>query len=301
MTFDGRHLGAFLAIVDLGSLGRAAEALHLTQPALSRTLQRLEAQVGAPLFERHSKGMWLTPIGQALLPHARLLRREMDNATEELDAMRGLAAGTIKVGAIGSVVSRVLPLAIAGVREHWPQLKVQVLEGVWDKLAQALLNHEIDIALDVVEREDDDIGPIADCRWQDRSHVVAAVGHPLRAQAPLSLADTLAQPWAVPPRGTAPYEHMRGVLAAHGLGLPNVVVETRSITALKALITRAGFLSWMAEPIYDAERSAGLIDKLPLPGVVGTRTLTAFRRRKGILPGPAAKLVEQLRLIAPGD
>ena len=67
MTFKGDHLAAFLAIVQGGSLGRAAETLHVTQPALSRTVRRLEAEIRSPLFERHSKGMQLTPIGEALL------------------------------------------------------------------------------------------------------------------------------------------------------------------------------------------------------------------------------------------
>ena len=70
MTFDLRQLRAFTTIVSAGSLGRAAEVLHVTQPALSRIVKRLEDEVGAPLFERHSKGMQLTAIGQALLPHA---------------------------------------------------------------------------------------------------------------------------------------------------------------------------------------------------------------------------------------
>lgn len=301
MSFDSRHLGAFLAIVNAGSLGRAAEVLHVTQPALSRTLRRLEAQVGAPLFERHSKGMLLTPVGRALLPHATLLQRGLENAAESLNVMRGLATGTIKVGAIGSVASRVLPIAIGRVLQRWPSLKVQVIEGVWDRLAEALMQHEIDIALDVVERENEAIGAIPDCRWQDRSHVVAACDHPLRRKRRLRLSDTMALPFAVPPRGTAPYEHMRQTYARHGLDVPNVVVETRSITVLKSLITRAGFLSWMAEPIYDAERAGGLIDKLAIPDAEGVRTLTAFRRREGILPAPAQKLVDELRQIAPGD
>jgi DNA-binding transcriptional LysR family regulator len=81
MTLDLRQLNAFLTIVSAGSLGRAADMLHITQPALSRTVRRLEQQVGAPLFERHSKGMQLTAVGSALLPHATLLLREAEHAT----------------------------------------------------------------------------------------------------------------------------------------------------------------------------------------------------------------------------
>jgi len=112
ISYNLQQLRLFTTIVSCGSLGRAASALHLTQPALSRSLKRLEAQVGAPLFERHTKGMELTAIGDALLPHAMLLQHAAEQAREEIDAMRGLAKGTIKVGAVGSIASLILPLAV---------------------------------------------------------------------------------------------------------------------------------------------------------------------------------------------
>ncbi|NPT46280.1 LysR family transcriptional regulator [Paraburkholderia sp. 1N] len=295
MTFNLQQLHAFATIVASGSLGRAAEVLHVTQPALSRTIKRLEDQVGAPLFERHSKGMQLTAIGSALLPHATLLQREADHAREEIDAMRGLAKGTIRVGAVASIATLVLPLAVSGVLARWPNLRVEVMEGVWDRLADSLMKHEIDLALSMAVPDTDEITAIADCRWEDTSYVVAALDHPLRGKADLSLADTLDQQWCVPPRGTGPFEHMQHVFAKHGLGMPDIAVETRSITVLKSLVTRAGFLSWMATPMYDTESAAGVFDTLPIPGLVARRTLTAFRRRQGILPSPAVKLLEQLR------
>lgn len=298
MTFDPQHLRAFLAIVSTGSLGRAAAQLHITQPALSRTVRRLEAEVGAPVFERHSRGMQLTTIGSALLPHAQLLERSAAHAAEEIAALRGLAKGTIRVGAVGSIASLVLPLAIGNVLKKWPNLQVYVIEGVWDRLAEALVTHEIDLALGVAADSTDDVMAIADCRWSDCSHVVAATDHPLRhARRPLRLADTLDAPWAMLPKGTGPYEHMRQVFGAHGLGVPNVVVETRSITVLKSLVARAGFLSWMADSIYDAERRADLVDALDIPDAMGGRTLTAFRRRHGLMPGPAAQLLDELRAL----
>lgn len=298
MTLDLRQLNAFLTIVSAGSLGRAADLLHITQPALSRTIQRLEQQVGAPLFERHSKGMQLTAIGSALLPHATLLLREAEHATEEINAMRGLAKGTIRVGAVGNIASLILPLAISAVLKKWPNLTVFVIEGVWDRLAEALVKHEIDLALGATTETLDEIEAITDCRWQDQSHVVAATRHPLRRKRKLTLEDTKKEQWAITPRGTAPYEHMQQVFRAHGLGLPNIVVETRSIIVLKSLVAHSGFLGWMPESIYDAERRARLVDALNIPGAASTRTLTAFKRRLGILPAPALKLLEELRQLA---
>jgi DNA-binding transcriptional LysR family regulator len=298
MTFDLKQLNAFATIVSAGSLGRAAETLHITQPALSRTVRRLEQQVGSPLFERHSKGMQLTAIGSTLLPHATLLLREAENATEEINAMRGLAKGTIRVGAVGNIASLILPLAIEAVLKKWPQLNVFVMEGVWDRLAEGLVKHEVDLALSATTETSDDIEAIPDCRWQDRSNVVAATNHPLRRKRRLTLQDTMDEQWAMTPRGTAPYQQMQQAFRAHGLGLPNIVVETRSVIVLKSLVTRSRFLGWMPESIYDAERRARLVNVLDIPGASSTRTLTAFKRRQGILPAPAVKLLDEIRRLA---
>lgn len=116
------------------------------------------------------------------------------------------------------------------------------------------------------------------------------------------IADTVGEQRAIPPRGTAPFEHMRQAFAEQGPGLPNVVVETRSTTVQKSLVTRSGFLIWIAEPMYVIESKAGVFDTLQVPGVVGRRKLTAFRRRHGILPSPAMKLLEQSsQLTAPNS
>jgi DNA-binding transcriptional LysR family regulator len=100
MALDPRQLRAFLAITECGSLGLAAESLHVTQPALSRTIRRLETQLGVQLFERRTTGMELTLFGRALFPHANLLSTENALAVEQINALRGLGQGTIRVGAV---------------------------------------------------------------------------------------------------------------------------------------------------------------------------------------------------------
>jgi len=297
MTFDLRQIGAFLAVCEHGSLGRAAAHLNVTQPALSRTIQRLEAQMGAPLFERYATGMVLTPYGEALLPHANLLWREADHAREAIHALRGLARGTIRVGAVASVASLVLPLAIRGVLARWPGLRVRILEGVGDFLADALVKHEIDLAIGIALPENEEICAVSDIGWHDSSDLVAATDHPLMRRQGLRLSDTLAHNWVMPPRGTAPFDELLHLFAGAGLPPPEIVAETRSIVALKSLVVRAGFLSWIAGPMYEAERRAGLIAPLPIPGASAARRLAVYRRRQGILPDPAVKLLEQLRQV----
>lgn len=295
MAYDLHHLKAFATIVKAGSLGQAAALLHITQPALSRTIKRLETQAGVALFERHAKGMQLTEFGRVLLPHATFLLRESERAEEDINALRGLSKGTIRVGAVASLVGQTLPRAISQVLQQWPGLRVQVVEGIWDELSQALVKHEIDLALGGAAPDTEDIIGVRECRWEDSTQLVAALDHPLRQRADLQLADLMQQRWAITPKGTAPYETLAGLFAAQGLGLPEIAVETSSIIMLKNLVMQAGFLSWFPQSMYGLERQAGLIDALPVPGTQGSRSLTLFRRRLGILPGPAVKLLEELR------
>src|SRR4030095_4090588 len=115
MALDPRQLRAFLTIVRSGSLGLAADALHVTQPALSRTIRRLESQLGVQLFERRSTGMELTSFGQALVPHATVLSEEAAVAIEQINSLRGLGHGTLRIGAVGSIAVTALAAGLARV------------------------------------------------------------------------------------------------------------------------------------------------------------------------------------------
>jgi DNA-binding transcriptional LysR family regulator len=292
MTFALDHLVAFKSVVETGSLGRAAIALHITQPALSRTIRALEERVGAPLFERQSKGMQLTDVGHALLPHAAVLVREAEVAEEEMRVLLGLAKGTVRIGAIGSVASYVLPLALDEFMRRWPLLKVEVVEAVWDRLAQALVKREVDVALGVELAKDDEIDMMSECSWKDSSHVVAAVDHPLRRHRKLTLREAMEQRWALPPAGTVPHAAFAEVLRRQKLEPPATVVTTSSITLLQSLVAQSTFLGWMPRSMF---RNIPGIEVLDIPGTSTTSVLRAYRRRAGVLPGPAQRFVEVLR------
>jgi DNA-binding transcriptional LysR family regulator len=172
LSFNLQQLEMFCAIVGAGSLGRAAHVLGLTQPALSRAIKRLEESVGGILFERHTTGMHLTQLGQALLPRTFLATGSQAGA-RRTGCPAWFEQGRHQGRRGGAVASLVLPLAVAGVLEKWPNLRVEIIEGVWDRLAEGLLTHEIDLALGTSGMETDGVAAIADCCWTDLSYVVA--------------------------------------------------------------------------------------------------------------------------------
>jgi len=295
MTLDSRHLAAFLAIVEHGSVGRAAAALGLTQPALSRTLRKLETDLGAPLFERHTTGMVLTEYGVTLAPRARLIAAESDRAVEDIRGLRGLSGGTLRLGAVASVLSHPLPTVLGRLLGRYPALRVELTEAVEDRLIAALTSYDIDLAIGSTIEEDDGVALAGQLRWQDRTMVVAATDHPLRDRPRLALADLRDAPWALPPPGTAPHDAILRIFHDAGLDPPRIGVTTRSVLALKALVAQAGYLSYLPRTLIGPERTAGSIDTIAVRGTALPRRFAMYRRRHGYLPRPAEALVEALQ------
>lgn len=140
-------LRAFLATADAGALSRAARRLGISQPSLTVQIQRLEQHLGAPLFDRHGRGVALTDIGKALYPRARRILDEV-RATEEAlrrDVAEGF--GTLMVGAIPTVAPYVLPTALERLRMRYPGMRLELREDYSAVLAEQLHDGALDVAI----------------------------------------------------------------------------------------------------------------------------------------------------------
>ena len=296
MALDPRQLRAFLAIVDAGSLGMAAEAMHVTQPALSRMVRRLETQLGVPLFERRSTGMELTTFGEALRPHATVLSAEGARALEQINSLRGLGQGTLRIGSVASVAIMVLPSVLDRILTQWPNLHVQITEAVEDILETALTHNSLDVVISGPIRESEEIMQVAEHKFTDRYSAISAATHPLQERRDLSLGDLANERWVMPPEEAEPRKQFTALAARLGVAAPRVAVETRYPAVIKALVARTKFLGWLPEPLFSAEESAGLIKRLPVQQLSMTRRFFVFRRRRSAMPPPVEKFLDALRI-----
>ncbi|MGB3430449.1 LysR family transcriptional regulator [Achromobacter sp.] len=298
MAYNLNELRAFLAVLDQGSLGKAADKLSLTQPALSRIVKRLEAAVGEPLFERHSGGMRLTAYGKALAPHAQLLCREEKIARDEMNRMRGLAAGALRLGVTAGASALFIPKALEAFLEKWPGIAIDVVEGIWDELATALDSYQVDLVIAPEAPETASIVSARNCAWQESMKVVVGAGHPLHGDAPVPMEALLAERWCFVPQRTEPHNRLMSLFKAQGLPVPVIAVSSSSIPLIKSLVAYAGFVSWLTRPMYGAELKAGLIRELRVNGLDHERRFSAYHRREGILPGPALRFLDEIRQLA---
>ena len=294
MIRDLGQLQAFLAIIEMGSLGRAAERLCVTQSALTRILQRLEEQIGAPLFERHTRGMTLTSYGRTLEPYALHLVAESKNAMVEIEALRGLRKGTVRIGAVASALRIILPEAVDRLLDHWPGLQISIIEGMTDELAVMLLKNEIELAVTFSLPESEHLALVTESAWQEGCHIVAAATHPLHDKENLRLADVVSGKWVMAPKKMGPREEWDQLFLRHGVMPPVPAVETLSVDAMRTLVSCCGFLSWLPDALLIKEGTR-TIHPLRIENAHVPRQFAVYRRRHGILSPPAVRLIDELR------
>jgi DNA-binding transcriptional LysR family regulator len=291
MTFDRRDLGAFLAVVDCGSLGRAALVMNMTQPSLSRRIRELEIRLGGPLFERHSKGMALTAAGETLLDHARLLVFEMEQAENALAELNGMQRGKLRLGAVAAVCRDAVPRALAAMAREFPDISIDLFEAPDGELAEALLERRLDLVVASGMLEDDDIEAVADFPLTDRFVPCSRGG----GKSDRDIDDLLGRPWVMLRRGRTPRQLFEELVMAAGRKLPRVAIETNSVGAQIALVANSDLLGWLPTQLVSSEVAAGVLRLHPVPALTLERSFRIYRRRRAILGKPALFALEHLR------
>jgi DNA-binding transcriptional LysR family regulator len=197
-SMNTRQLRHLLAVVELGSVSAAAEQVHLSQPALSRSLRALEDELRAPLFDRHERRLVPTPFAQAYLARARRIVFEEAEGARELALMHSGRAGSLAFG-MGSALARsVLGRLLMELMAGAPQLKLRTLIETTDRLLDALRDEELDFFVGDIRVADTDgelqVEPLYACRfgWFARQD------HPLQGRSALAIRDVLRYPLIAP-------------------------------------------------------------------------------------------------------
>lgn len=280
----------------MGSVGRAANALAVSQPALSRTLHRLEARLGAQLFVRHSTGMELTAFGRALQPHAELIESETRRTREEIDALKGSSKGLVRIGAVPSISSNILPLAVSSAYARSPSIRINVVEDTGTRLVAALVRGDIDFAITGLWREPIDENVTVTRLFEDEVCVMGRWAHPISGGVPLK--DLQAYPWAMPEKGNIIRDEFHLMFRRAGLTPPSVAVETNSVHALKSVVADTDFLTMLARSTFRLEEKAGLLRPMHIAEGHWRRQLGILRRSTGRLLPAASMLYTDIRRIA---
>ena len=136
---------AFLAAAETGSFSKAAEALSYTPSGVNQLVTALEKELGFPVFRRNTKGVTLTENGEMLLPAVREFLRQEDRIFELSAEMNGLLIGSVTIAAYSSIATHWLPAVISAFQQDYPQIRIRLMEGIWQEVANGLDDRAADI------------------------------------------------------------------------------------------------------------------------------------------------------------
>ena len=192
---DSRRLGVLVEVARRGSFSAAAAELGYTQPAVSRQIAMLEAEVGTVLVRRVPLGAVLTDAGRLLVARAEAILARLADAEAELRALAGLEGGTLRFATFPSAAASVVPLAVARFRERYPEIELNIAMAEPDDSVPRLRAGEFDLALSHDRMLNSSSGLELVHLFEDPMYVAMPVTHRLRHARSLSLSDFADEPW----------------------------------------------------------------------------------------------------------
>ncbi|MGX9937890.1 LysR family transcriptional regulator [Advenella kashmirensis] len=292
-------LNYFLAVAESRHVGRAAETLGQTQPALTKGIQRLEKELGLHLFERTPKGMVLTVVGQAFFDRAQTVRLSMDHAIREARDLHLGTIGTLRVGVPPNYADYFAAVCELLLRQR-PAARVQVTLGMNDQLFSALRVGDIDMCIsgqhNATNSEFDQL-PL----FTDNLLIVAREGHPLFYRTRLTFPDLAQASWIMPRDRIVARQWVDARFAEHGLAAPNVVVETNSSSiALIRMVRNSDLLTIATESALIHPEHSNL-RPIPLKEARWSRVVGVTTRHDAYLSPLVQRFIELLQSHKPAD
>jgi len=238
------RLGHLAAIVDSGSINRAANLMGMTQPALTRSIMRLEEVLDVQLLRRTSKGVSPTEFAMVLLNRTRSVHALLARAEAEMDSLKGSLQTSIVLGSGPVTTYHILPAAVARLHKLFPDLRIQVIEGHTPALLDRLRAGEIDLVIGSRIDEKDNSDLAIDSLVREHIGVFASRSHPAAADGPHKLVDILANAkWVMPGQNIYLHRLIDAELRRRQVDWPRASVETTSIQTMRWLVREGAYLT----------------------------------------------------------
>ncbi|EBS4565704.1 TPA_asm: LysR family transcriptional regulator [Salmonella enterica subsp. enterica serovar Derby] len=290
-----RHLHTFVAVAQQGTLGRAAETLNLSQPALSKTLNELEQLTGTRLFERGRLGAQLTVPGEQFLTHAVKVLDALNTAGQALNRKEDASADVVRVGALPTAALGILPAAIGRFHQQQKSTSLQVATMNNTMLLAGLKSGEIDLGIGRMSDPELMGGLNYELLFLESLKLVVRPGHPL-LQETITLSRVMEWPVVVSPKGTIPRQNAEALLQSQGCKMPAGCIETLSASLSRQLTVdydyvwfvpsgavkedlRQATLVSLPVPTQSAGEPIGILTRVDIPLSTGAQMLIAAIRK----------------------
>jgi DNA-binding transcriptional LysR family regulator len=284
-----RDLHILFAVVECGSMTRAAKQLSVSNPVVSKAIAGLEHTLGVRLLDRDVQGIHPTIHGRALLDRGLAAFDELRQAVKVIDALSDPTAGEVRVGSSVAIASGFIPAVVARLSRRFPRVFVELLAGEPSAIYRALEDRRVDMAVLHMH------APIArqhlhaETLYDDDYVVVAGKQSSWARRRRMDLADLMNEPWALPPPDGAVGSIFLQAFLARGLDYPRVAVSTQTMPARAALAATGRFLSIVPGSALKLSPGNPALKALPID-LPTTRRPTGILTFKNRTPDPATQL-----------
>jgi len=287
-----RQLRTFKAVADLSSFSQAAQQLRLSQPSVSYQVKELEEALGVPLLDRLGKRVQLTEAGSILYGYARRTLDILDEAALELEELRGIKRGNLRVGASTTVGIYLLPAALGAFKKLHPGLVISLEIGTRARVQEQVLNSELDLAVVGPALKDSDLAILP--FLTDELVVVAPSNHRLAEKRGLSLKDLSDQPFVMREPASGSRWSLEKAARKAGAKL-HVAMELGSNGAIKHAVESGLGLAVLSRYACALELSSGRLVELNVRGFPIRRDWHIVHLRRRRLPASVQAFIAFLK------
>jgi DNA-binding transcriptional LysR family regulator len=259
-----RQLLLLVALDEEGNIHRAAEVLKMTQPAASKLLKDIEDVLGVALFDRLPRGMRPTPSGEAMIRHARSALASLNQAHDEVQALKAGRFGQVSVGAITTPGIMLLPQAISRVKQAHPTLRVSLQVETSDVLMQRLTEGKLDFIVARLFAQHDKTALRFEALADEPAVAIVRPGHPLLQVNGLTLRDLNGWGWIVPPEGSVLRHRFDLMFLEASLDAPANLIETGALLFVTKMIGQGDMIGLTAADVGRYYAGHDLVAVLPI-------------------------------------
>lgn len=290
-----RQFQNLMAIIEQGSLGKAAEALHVSQPALTKSVRRLEEQLGVPLFYRDARGMRPTVYGDVLRVHAQGITIGIEHALREIEALRAGSEGTVRVAAGPLVTNEILSRAVVRLMQEKPKLRISIHTAIGNT-SDDLIAGKYDFILALAPAENPPDWLVQRRIFNDGVALIVRHGHPLTHRKQISVADLSQASWILPPAGHYHRRRLERIFEEENLPAPTPAVECGSTDFIKHVVANSDYLGLIAAMGLKTQDRNQLAE-IAVRSKFMSRSVSILWRKHQILSASAQLLIDHLEVV----
>lgn len=291
-----RHLQLLVALDEYRHLGRTAEFLSVTQPAVSKMLGEVEEMLGLQLFDRSRRGSEPTAAGVTMLRFARGVLADYERARDEVNTIQNGVAGRVRVGAMVAALPTLLAPAVERIKAEAPAATISIEEGDLTRLLPRLRLGELDLYVGRLEPGYAAPDLLTEPLYDDRMQLVVCPGHPLAGSPSIGWKQLTECRFVVPPVWASMRVKLEQQFFRHGLIPAKDVVESASFLVQLSFVREQGAIALMAASVARHFADQGLIHVLPLAFEADVPPVGLITIRNRPMTAITTRLVEQLRI-----